>query len=78
MSAAVSNPHAVLDAAKHRLVRRVVLEDSEASAALFRIASRGRQTWGLADWNNLLAELDACDLTVGAWIEQHNSIDWTQ
>lgn len=72
------NPHAVLDAIKHRLVRRVAAEDSEASAALFHLAARDRKSWTAAHWNELLAELDASDLTVGAWLEQYNSTDWTQ
>lgn len=68
--------YAALDAVKHRAVRRIAQEDSEASAALFHLAARDRASWTLADWNKLLAELDACKLPVGVWIEQLKTPDW--
>lgn len=76
MTSRSNHAHAALAAVSHRLVRRVASEDSEASAALFHLASRGRAHWTLADWNHLLSELDKSTLTIGEWVEQLNAPDW--
>ncbi len=54
----------------HLLVRRVAQRDDSVSDALFDVASGGRSTWTLADWEAMLDELDACQLTVGAWLRE--------
>lgn len=67
-----------LASAGRRKIRVIAQEDSEASAALFFLASEGRVDWTASDWNRLLAELDACDLTATAWLAQYSKpADWT-
>ena len=56
-----------LDAVGSRLVRRVAAQDGPAAEELFNIAAGQRQVWTLPDWNKVLQELDACDLTVKQW-----------
>lgn len=53
MTSRSNQAHAALAAVSHRLVRRVASEDSEASAALFHLASRGRAHWTLAEKHRL-------------------------
>ena len=76
-AARTAKARASLASAGHRKIRRIAQEDSEASAALFHLATRDRASWTLTDWNTLLARLDSCDLTAAAWLAQYASPDWT-
>lgn len=57
-----------------RLVRAVAREDSRDSAALFEAVLEGRKEVNLTQWLAILAELDACPLTVAEWLESRK--DW--
>ena len=50
----------------HRKVRVLVRENSEASSEFFNMvaAANGKSEWKLGEWQALLAQLDACELTV--------------
>lgn len=60
--------------ASHRLVRAVAREDSDAADALFAVLREARQDWPYGLWLAELARLDACPLTVGAWLTARE--DW--
>lgn len=63
-----------LQDASHRVVRAVAREDSDASRALFAVILEARRDWPYALWLAELAALDACTLTVGAWLAARE--DW--
>jgi hypothetical protein len=56
-----------LDRIERTRVSRVAKQNSPAAEELFNIAAGKRQFWTLPDWNKVLQELDACDLTVKQW-----------
>jgi hypothetical protein len=63
-----SSANDVLATVLHRKVRRVVAEPGFAADRLMSIAAGGRRNWTPAEWQALLAELDACDDSVRDWI----------
>ena len=56
-----------LDLIERTRVSRVAKQTSPAAEELFNLAAGKRQFWTLPDWNKVLQELDACDLTVKQW-----------
>jgi hypothetical protein len=50
------------------LVRRAVHRDDWISEALLDIAAGDQTEWTTQEWDALLTELDACDMTIAEWL----------
>ena len=59
---------ALLAQVAHRIVRVLAAESSEFTAALFLVARERKVKWELQEWEAVLADIDACELTVGEWL----------
>lgn len=49
-------------------VRAIARDASPCSEELFTIAAGPRKAWTLAEWQDVLSSLDACDDTVEDWL----------
>jgi hypothetical protein len=52
-----------------RKVRVIVRENTPATSEFFDLVAQTQRktTWTLAEWTQLLADLDECELTVDEW-----------
>jgi hypothetical protein len=69
MTRAEAAPHiARLTNVRSLRVCDVAAVDSPAAHALYALASDGRLSWTLADWNAMLCDLDLDSATVADWL----------
>jgi hypothetical protein len=70
-SAVLVDKRALLHTVWHRIVRVVAAETSPYAEALFGVLlERFGPRVDPKEWQDALAELDACELTVGEWLER--------
>lgn len=53
------------------LVRRAVQRDDAIAEALLDLAAGDQREWTPQQWDALLTELDASDMTIDEWLDFH-------
>ncbi len=69
MIISTTNVNRLRDTAGHLLISRVVNRDDWVSQSVFDIAAGDRKSWTVTDWDELLADLDACQLCLSDWLD---------